>query len=377
MKSLPSLILALLMGPTLVGCASQMVTQDVEEFVYPKAPDAPRFYWQKMLLGSQSVEHETEESRIQRFITGTTAESRGLSKPFGIAVHRGRIFVSDPPARDVLMFDPHQYRFKSLSADPNVTLMKPFGLEVADDGTLYVLDQTLKDIKVFNREGNWLRTLSLDAPLEMPTDLALSPDGRSVFVSETGKVDNQNHVIYRFDATSGELLDTLGSRGKGEMEFNFPKGIDIDEDNKLYVVDSGNFRVQVIDLEARTLVHTFGQVGRTFGSFSRPKDIAVDGEGRIYVTDAAFGNVQIFNQQGQLLMFIGERGGELRPGVFMLNSGIDVDEDGRILMADQFFRKVDIFRPVAVAEDQGFLGERLPISDDEYRALKQKLDSDD
>jgi hypothetical protein len=40
----------------------------------------------------------------------------------------------------------------------------------------------------------------------------------------------------------------------------------------------------------------------------------------------------------------------------MLPAGIDVDEDGRILMVDQFFRKVDVYRPVGLAREGGFLG---------------------
>lgn len=345
----------------------------VEEFVYPKPPDAPRFYWQRMLTGSASVSYETEENKIQRYITGSTATNKGFVKPYGISVHKGRIFVSDPPARDVLMFDPSKFLFKSLTSDPNVLLVKPFGLENDELGNLYVLDQGLKDVKVFNFDGKYLRTIKFDVELMMPTDLAVAPDGKKIYISQTGGVSETMHVIYQFDAQTGHLLKTIGKRGKGDLEFNLPKGITLNDQGNLYVVDSGNFRIQIIDPDKNVMLKTFGAVGRTLGHFSRPKDVAVDKDGLIYVSDAAFGNFQIFNQNGQLLMFVGQRDSEFKPGNYMLNSGIAVDEDGRVLMADQFFRKVDIYRPASVAVDQGYLGEKLNITDEEYQKITQSL----
>ena len=59
---------------------------------------------------------------------------------------------------------------------------------------------------------------------------------------------------------------------------------------------------------------------------------------------------------GQLLMFIGNRGTDGGPGMFMLPSGLAGDEDGRVYMVDQYFSKVDVFRPAALAADEGYLG---------------------
>ena len=46
---------------------------------------------------------------------------------------------------------------------------------------------------------------------------------------------------------------------------------------------------------------------QNFGQFSRPKGVAVDKEDNIYVVDAAFENVQIFNNKGELLMFFADK----------------------------------------------------------------------
>ena len=76
------------------------------------------------------------------------------------------------------------------------------------------------------------------------------------------------------------------------------------------------------------------------------------------MADAAFGNFQIFNAEGQLLLPIGQRNSIFGAAHFMLPSGLDVDEDGRVYMVDQYFKKVDIFRPAALAENEGYFAPR-------------------
>ena len=115
-------------------------------------------------------------------------------------------------------------------------------------------------------------------------------------------------------------------------------------DGLLYVVDGGNFRVQVFDANGK-FVRTFGAIGRQGGQFSRPKEIAADAQGNIYVADSAFGNFQIFDRNGVLLLDVGSRGNVDGPAKFMLPSGIAVDTDGRVYVVDEFFRKVEVFRP--------------------------------
>jgi DNA-binding beta-propeller fold protein YncE len=128
---------------------------------------------------------------------------------------------------------------------------------------------------------------------------------------------------------------------------NLPRDVAVGTDGLLYVVDGGNFRVQVFDSEGKFL-RTFGGIGRRTGQFARPKEIAVDRQGNLYIVDTAFANVQIFNPEGQLLLNVAGRGEADAPGKFMLPSGIAVDADGRIYMVDQFYRKLEVFRPAGL-----------------------------
>ena len=102
-----------------------------------------------------------------------------------------------------------------------------------------------------------------------------------------------------------------------------------------------NFRVQVFDVDGR-VIGKVGEMGASLGQFARPKGVALDSEGNIYVVDAAFNNFQIFNTGGELLMFVGRVG--TQPGEFWLPAGLHIDQQDRIYVVDQYNRRVQVFQ---------------------------------
>jgi DNA-binding beta-propeller fold protein YncE len=333
----------------LAACAEAPVgpAQPIEIPVFPPAPETPRFFWERTLYGSADVVPDDDEGRLRRLLTGEVRTGEGLSKPYGIAAHRGRIYVSDTVDRGVLMFDLAQRRFKRIGVEGAGALRMPFGLETDGDGNLYVVDGALRRVLVYDAEGNHLRTLGADLKFSRPAGIAIDRARRRIYVVDVGGVESEEHRVRAIDLDSGRSLFDIGKRGEGPGEFNLPRDAVVGRDGELYVVDGGNFRVQVFDSEGK-FVKTFGAIGRQTGQFSRPKEIAIDGTGNVYVVDTAFGNFQIFDREGRLLLDVGTRGNTDAPARFMLPSGIAVDVDGRVYMVDQFFRKIDVFRPADV-----------------------------
>lgn len=314
--------------------------------VYPPPPAEPRFVYERTLLYNEDVEEVTSGMRFKQFALGESRKLMGLVKPFDVAVHAGRVYVSDTVQRAVMVFDVPGKRFFQIGTDKPGRLSKPMGIDVGSDGTLYVADITERRVMVYNADGGFLRAIGGHELLQRPSDVALSPDGARLYVVDTGGVDSMEHTVHVFDARSGAAAGRIGARGAAAGEFNLPLQAAVASDGTLYVVDSGNFRVAAFDADGQFRL-SFGSAGRFPGQFARPKGIAIDATGNVYVVDTAFGNVQIFDRDGQLLMFLGERGQSGYPGKYMLPAGIDVDGDGRIYVVDQFFRKVDIYRPVA------------------------------
>jgi hypothetical protein len=94
-------------------------------------------------------------------------------------------------------------------------------------------------------------------------------------------------------------------------------------DDRLYVADQTNHRIQVLDLQGRFLA-TWGKHGTKPGEFggnttikSRaggPDFVALDKQGNIYTTEAMDGRVQKFTAEGAFLLAFGDL--EDRPGSF-------------------------------------------------------------
>ena len=348
---LPAILVLLL-----TACATAPEEKPFVPPVYPPPPAEPRFVFERTLLYNDDVEEYTRGMRFRQYATGASRKLMGLVKPYDVAVLRGKVYVSDSVQRSVFLFDIPGKRFLEIGAKKPGLLAKPLGMDVSVNGDLYVSDISARRIMVYTADGQFLRAIGNPEQLRRPSDVAVSNDGARLYVLDTGGVDSMSHHVQVYDATTGKLLKTIGRRGAGEGEFNLPIQLTVAPDDRLYVVDSGNFRVQAFDPDGRFLF-AFGSVGRLPGQFARPKGIATDPSGNIYVIDTAFGNFQIFNAKGQLLMHIGDRGQSGMPGKYMLPAGIDVDEDGRIYVVDQFFRKIDVFRPISLSAEEGFVAE--------------------
>ncbi len=339
----------------LAACATPPERPELAPLTFPPPPETARFVFERTLTGSADIEEDDKTSRLRRLATGAGRTSVVFSKPFDVVACKGRIFVTDTVKRMVMVFDAPGRRFNQIGTTEPGELTKPLGLNVDAECNLYVVDSTLKVVKVYRADGTFLKAFGGRDWFDRPSHIAVTADGSRAFVVDTGSVDNQNHRIRVFDTGSGEHLYDIGTRGSEAGQFNLPRDIELDADGRIHVVDGANFRVQILEQDG-TPVSSFGGIGRKSGLFSRPKGIGIDPAGNIYVSDAAFGNYQIFNPDGQLLLFVGSRGTKPGRAKYMLPSGLHVDEDGRIYMVDQFFRKVDIYRPAGLAQEEGYLG---------------------
>jgi sugar lactone lactonase YvrE len=69
----------------------------------------------------------------------------------------------------------------------------------------------------------------------------------------------------------------IGSEGTAPLQFDDPHDLKIDADDRLYVADRGNQRVQVLDRDGNFITR--------YTQFGKPSAIALDGRGNLYVAD--------------------------------------------------------------------------------------------
>ncbi len=197
-----------------------------------------------------------------------------------------------------------------------------------------------------------------------PRDLEVASDG-SLYV-----VDTDNNRIQHI-GRDGQVIKTWGSYGDlttGQAPggtFNQPWGIAIGPDNSVYVTDTWNHRVQKFTLNGEfvTMWGYFGQAEKP-DAFWGPRDVATDLLGRVYVSDTGNKRVVVFDSNGKYLTQFGTAG--LEAGQFDEPVGLAVDSDGFVYVADTWNQRIQVFQeasgafgPVAEWDVVGWYGQSL------------------
>jgi DNA-binding beta-propeller fold protein YncE len=346
------LLAALIVG--LSGCAGlrekQVFALDVDatlakRLMFPPEEDGevPRYIYVGHLYGDRNIrDPEAPEkgpldvlARLLEFIKGEAPPNEIYRPQAGAIDGEGRILVADRGTATVLVFDEKAATLELWQqADGSRKFVSPVGVAIGADGIVYVADSELGLVARLDRQGNSIGPIG-KGHLTRPTGIAYDAKTRRIYVADTG-----DHQIKLFD-TEGGLLDAWGERGEGPGEFNFPTYVSISGE-KLYVADTMNARVQVLSTQTGKHLATVGKLGMYVGNMVRPKGVAVDSEGNIYVVESYYDHLLVYNSKGEYLMAIGGVGTE--PGKFHLPSGVWVDSHNRVFVADTLNSRVSVFQ---------------------------------
>jgi sugar lactone lactonase YvrE len=196
-----------------------------------------------------------------------------LDTPIHIAVDRdGTRYVADSDRGLVLIYDS---RGKTTGALGEGDAIKP--TDVCIDGDrLYVTDLRGRNVRVYRKaDRQRLGTVPAadageEARLYQPANLTVDSQG-CLYVSDAGafcvKVYDRN----------GQYVRTVGSHGDTPGQFARPRGIAVDREGRLFVVDAAMQNVQVFDAQGRLLLF-FGSPGSSEVTFNLPAGILIDYE---------------------------------------------------------------------------------------------------
>ena len=221
----------------------------------------------------------------------------------------------------------------------------PVDTAIGKDGRLYVVNRSQQNVTrgvrvmMCNVEGEFFGSVGSfgegDGQFMSPSGGAIDSQGR-VYVS-----DEHLHRITVFD-DSGRFLSKWGAHGAEEGELNTPSGLAFDSQDNLYVVDTYNNRLQKFTADGRFLL-SLGSQADGDGSLRLPWGVTVDANENVYV--AAWGNdrIQKFSPNGEYLTTYGTSGNG--DGEFYRPSGVAVDNDGFIYVADWGNERVQVLDP--------------------------------
>jgi len=177
---------------------------------------------------------------------------------------------------------------------------QPYGLAVDPvTGDLYLADTISKEIEVYHPDGTPKATWDV-APTGgyYTSRLAVNHDGWVYAVNSQQTSPLNPHYINVYDR-EGTFLFRFGRTGTGDGETRGLRAIAIGPRDEVYVVDSGNRRVQVFD-RFGTYLRAFGAPGTGAGEFGGDmRGIALDQDnGWVYVSDASNGTIEKFALDG-------------------------------------------------------------------------------
>jgi DNA-binding beta-propeller fold protein YncE len=313
-----------------------------QKLLWPAAPEVPRFLYTGTLVGEPNFRAEGEArpalAQLGRWIAGLDEQPPAplvLQRPSALAGDdAGRLYVADVSRQALFVFDEKAGELLLWEqADARSRFVAPAGVAVAP-GRVFVSDAELGAVFVLDAQGT-PRAVIGAGRLARPTGVARDAASGRLFVADT-----YGHDIKVFD-DAGALLSTIGRRGTEPGEFNYPSHLALAA-GELYVTDTLNNRVQVLRASDGSFLRQFGSRGLILGQLVRPKGVSVDAEGNVYVIESFYDSLLVYSPKGEFLMPIGGTG--KATGRFYLPAGVWVDAKNRVHVADMFNGRVVLFQ---------------------------------
>ncbi|MBN2696236.1 MAG: YIP1 family protein [Bacilli bacterium] len=282
-----------------------------------------------------------------------------LNAPRDIHYQNDYVFVANTGGKNVVVFTTRGEYVKTIGAG---ILNEPMGIYVTDEMDIYVADKGLKQLLVFDFDGNHMNTFYKPTEPLFGEDSPYTPEkvvvdsGGNVYITGEGSVNgiiqmNRNGVFRgyfgvnqtRFDwrmrfsdwflAITDELAKNLPPA---------PTNLAISDKGLVYTItsniDDGIKKFNMMSVVIMTAGYTPEDL---------LVDIDIDGYENIFVLDDQ-GQIHQYDQYGRLLFRFGglDTGNQLL-GLFSQPTGITVDELGNLYVVDKGYSNVQIFYPTA------------------------------
>ncbi len=311
--------LALVLFLAIGGRASAKPANDAYEF-FPPPPDEPHLQFLTAFSSEKEMGKNTSRS-FMSYLTGQKPPDKQISKPYGVAVRDHKLYICDTDYGAVLVADLKNRSMTAFVAQGQGLLRAPVNIAIDAAGNFYVADSGRDQVVIFDKDENYVTAIGKIGEMK-PRDVATSQD--RVYVA-----DIQNHNVHVYDkATLRPLFNIPRDPDAKDLarKLYSPTNLALDSKGRLYVSDTGGFRVQVYDAASGSYVRSVGGLGDSLGHFARVKGIAVDRECRLYAVDAMSQVVQIFNDQGRLLTWFGETAGSTQAQSLPAKVMVDYDD---------------------------------------------------
>jgi streptogramin lyase len=278
-------------------------------------------------------------------------EGESLVDVVGISIDEDdKVYAFGRSRRPLIVFDRDGNEMDSWGEG---LFKRPHGSCMTPEGHIWLADDVSHAVFMFTKKGELLMTLGnvgqksdtghrngLDIfeklssitraaePFNLPTGVAISSTG-DIFVSD----GYGNARVHRF-SPEGELILSWGEPGAGKGQFRLPHNIWIDKQDRVWIPDRENHRVQIFDTEGTFLDEWI--------DLWRPTHVYMDKDEIVYISELSR-RISIFTIEGELLSRWGNESHSLDDPLFVGPHVICVDSRGDLYVGEvaTTFGKVD------------------------------------
>jgi hypothetical protein len=263
-------------------------------------------------------------------------------------LHTGEIFVCDPRANRLLVFDPEgRFRYQILGGEG---MTSPDDIAVDPDGFLFVAGSHARQhglVLELDFDGLFRRAVPLvglpaDAATARVGSLALSPDGERLYAVDTANqalwiADREGRVRTGIDLKAGrseaeqgdlalghvdvygervvlavpsdgevrvfdldgEPLGIVGAKGGSRCRLGWPVAAAVTDGDEVLIVDQQRMVVSRWSLADNRCLGEYLGLGAAPGLLYYPADLALDASGRFLVAQTFEGRVQMYEGLGR------------------------------------------------------------------------------
>jgi streptogramin lyase len=219
-----------------------------------------------------------------------------------------RVFVYSRSEHPLLVFDREGRFLEEWGAG---VLEDAHGIFIDDQDNVFCTERNTHCMHKFDRNGKLVLTIGTPGrpgardgdPFNLPTDVGVASTGE-LFISD----GYGNARVHKY-SPDGELIMSWGEWGTGPGQFNLSHAVRVDSQDRVWVCDRTNDRIQIFDTEGRFLTEWAG--------ITKPDTLHFDPAGDVLYLAGLEQEVSVYSMDGELLTSWGGGRPSSKPGEFL------------------------------------------------------------
>lgn len=279
---------------------------------------------------------------------GTTKSTR---QPIYLAVDAGgRVFLTDRLNNVIDIFDADgNYLDAIIAQDMTLTRLLDTTIPGGLPKDAVYFYEGINKVAYYKLADGTEGSVAVQASARPWAPLGLSFDNKGNLLYTDLTLEKHSVQIFPAAALNGPLnkfevpiMDSFGVQGKDPGQLDFPNDVVVDKKGNYYVADGNNARISSWGPDFK--YRSFFGFGSNVESLNLPRGLWIDNRDRLHVADAVGSVIRVYDVSGDVPKFLGTFGAYgSTEGAFRFPNDITIDGTGRLYIADRENNRIQVW----------------------------------